>query len=1039
MSIESLPYPTREISNNIPLFLSDIGATALPISIVASGQTITALAGPGKAQSYHVLGGSGTTVTFNDPTTDIINGIFYKVIIVEEGVSVIIAGQTFTNSGGLIELLRVYYNNSWETITASQSSGSNEGSNEGSVFAVPNTLVLRNSRGGGCTFDETAPGSDTITVFNAGVPAGTGAAKGVNIFCDHGIGLASNGNTGASISGDALGAEIYSDSGIGLDVNGGTTGVRIVGGTDGIAVTSLGGIGAVITGPIGLEVFGDSIGAKIYAQGIPGDTYGANNIGLQVFGNTGLEVFGEDGTGAKINTSSGTYHATFGHDFGDNASTDSVQNRSFVERLRGAFGWFRKNTAATSTFTARLQPPDTLAADCTYTLPNATGTIALTSDIASQIIGDTLQILEINSRPEDGFGSFVQSYPLGVSYMTVQENDISQNWRASTGSALTANQNAVVVTRRFPDMADGFTGKQEAFILDVTSGMTVSSLYYERVGGEDFWTPWVSSDSDSDLDLNALSPITVGFGNAASGNNSNAFGSDNTVNGSFSTAIGSQNTVNAINSMSIGRSNLSLPTAHASINVGILNNTSGTRAISPSTGTIVGTISDPETHGKFSTAVGILNVTSGESSTAVGRTNTSSGNKSSTFGYDNEATNANSVAYGVSNTASSGLVAVGYNNTALATADVAVGNTNTASGGTSNAFGSHNTVAGDNSSAFGSSNIVSGGFSVGIGRDNNTSGGALAYACAVGYNNNATGVRSNAFGYKNFATGINTSAFGNQVKTSVAGTQEFGIGTGSARLASVRVHDKGYVALSLQDTSTALTDGGATVGAEADGTLMRSAYAIRKNGSDLFIDTNSSTGTVTSIRINDSNFTGNVTAPNLVTNNGANSFAVRPSSSGPVLSPTSLITQADGDVRYGQRNFSGISTNSVSSSDTTPIKVASVLLPIGLYYIDSLVSSVHGGGLCTIGLESNQYIDINVIESHGNDNTAHKTNPIGADGFTGSNRSAVAGTTFSRRVAGIVQITTHNTELSIQFSQSVANETPSTTRKRAYITATKLS
>ena len=41
-------------------------------------------------------------------------------------------------------------------------------------------------------------------------------------------------------------------------------------------------------------------------------------------------------------------------------------------------------------------------------------------------------------------------------------------------------------------------------------------------------------------------------------------------------------------------------------------------------------------------------------------------------------------------------------------------------------------------------------------------------------------------------------------------------------------------------------------------------------------------------------FTGNVTAPNLVTNNGANSFAIRPSSAGPILASTSLITQADG-------------------------------------------------------------------------------------------------------------------------------------------------
>ena len=175
-----------------------------------------------------------------------------------------------------------------------------------------------------------------------------------------------------------------------------------------------------------------------------------------------------------------------------------------------------------------------------------------------------------------------------------------------------------------------------------------------------------------------------------------------------------------------------------------------------------------------------------------------------------------------------------------------------------------------------------------------------------------------------------------------------------------------------------------------------------------------------------------------IAGNKAFTSPVRPISSGTgTPGPTSLITAADGDGRYG-RLFSDILIDSVSSSNTTLIKVASVLLPIGLYYIDSLVSSVHGIGLCTIGLSTNQTIGINVVESYGNDLTAHITNPIGSDNFTSSTRSAVSGTTFNRRVAGIVQITAANTELSIQFSQSVANATPSSTRKRAYITATKL-
>jgi len=41
MSIESVPYPTREISDNIPLFLSDIGAVSLGGSEVLTNKTLT--------------------------------------------------------------------------------------------------------------------------------------------------------------------------------------------------------------------------------------------------------------------------------------------------------------------------------------------------------------------------------------------------------------------------------------------------------------------------------------------------------------------------------------------------------------------------------------------------------------------------------------------------------------------------------------------------------------------------------------------------------------------------------------------------------------------------------------------------------------------------------------------------------------------------------------------------------------------------------------------------------------------------------------
>lgn len=175
---------------------------------------------------------------------------------------------------------------------------------------------------------------------------------------------------------------------------------------------------------------------------------------------------------------------------------------------------------------------------------------------------------------------------------------------------------------------------------------------------------------------------------------------------------------------------------------------------------------------------------------------------------------------------------------------------------------------------------------------------------------------------------------------------------------------------------------------------------------------------------------------------GLQRFSTRPRSDA-TLTPantTELITLADGDARYGA-SYSGVSIPQVFSTDTTPIKVASVVLPIGVYQIDSLVASVHTSiALCTIGLKSSSSIRITAYEKYGNDNTAHVNSPIATDNLTAaSQRSATSGVTFSRRVTGVVEIITNGTELSIEYSQQATDATASATRKRAYITATKLS
>tara|TARA_R110000868_G_scaffold316828_1_gene577681 strand:+ start:1293 stop:2138 length:846 start_codon:yes stop_codon:yes gene_type:complete len=109
---ESLPYPTREISSDFPAFLSEIGANSVPIAISANDQTVSAL----KANTYHVIAGTGTGVTFDDPTSGIVNGNFFKVLIVAD-VVVTIGDVAFTNSSP-IEILRIYSNDAWETISS---------------------------------------------------------------------------------------------------------------------------------------------------------------------------------------------------------------------------------------------------------------------------------------------------------------------------------------------------------------------------------------------------------------------------------------------------------------------------------------------------------------------------------------------------------------------------------------------------------------------------------------------------------------------------------------------------------------------------------------------------------------------------------------------------------------------------------------------------------------------------------------------------------------------------------------------------------
>lgn len=191
-------------------------------------------------------------------------------------------------------------------------------------------------------------------------------------------------------------------------------------------------------------------------------------------------------------------------------------------------------------------------------------------------------------------------------------------------------------------------------------------------------------------------------------------------------------------------------------------------------------------------------------------------------------------------------VAFGYQSTASGNNSSAFGYANTADGNYSSAFGYTNTASGYYSSAFGYGNIASAQGSLAVGYQNTAS---VIGSSAVGYLNTASGGSSSAFGIGNTASGDYSSAVGCRVKTAVNNTQEFGFWAGSTvRSGAVRVHGTGMVQFTVQDRSTEYGDGGTTAGSEADNTLGRGMWAIRRNGLSFILDYNDA-GTIKNLTL----------------------------------------------------------------------------------------------------------------------------------------------------------------------------------------------
>jgi hypothetical protein len=250
--------------------------------------------------------------------------------------------------------------------------------------------------------------------------------------------------------------------------------------------------------------------------------------------------------------------------------------------------------------------------------------------------------------------------------------------------------------------------------------------------------------SAASSDLNNLSTVAVGnsnldsgtqssaFGyqNTASGYRSSALGYNNTSSGTNSSAFGYANTSSALNSVSMGRSNFSGSGGLASVNIGLLNNATGT-TLNTTTGVITGTATACTTVGRLTTTIGIRNNNCGAVSVAIGYNNTISGDYSVAIGNGNIASNGG-VAYGRGNCAT-GLI--------------------------TSSFGWLNTASGYRSSTLGYCN---------------SSSATGCWGTASGYVNSVTQCFANAFGSRNCASGIRSAVFGHCSSASATDATTFG-------------------------------------------------------------------------------------------------------------------------------------------------------------------------------------------------------------------------------------------------------------------------
>ena len=309
--------------------------------------------------------------------------------------------------------------------------------------------------------------------------------------------------------------------------------------------------------------------------------------------------------------------------------------------------------------------------------------------------------------------------------------------------------------------------------------LELSGSYY--IGGDKTGNTRGTNAIDISASRNSTSKIASGVDSIVLGNDSQAsatnciaIGMQATANTADCIAIGGS-IASGLNSVAIGSSGSTANSASAtkSVAIGYASSSEGTESVS------IG--SDAKSENQGSIAIG-------ESSNAIGEDAISIGahTRAGTSATDTDPA-VGGIAIGSTINSSGSSVVVGTNSYATGLSGLAFGKQNTVSGASnSNAYGVGNVVSGEESASFGQYNNVTQNRGVAIGR-NIEMGGTANGTVEIGNWNSAKTVRQGA----------------------------------------VNIKDNNQVSFTINSTTTAPTDGGATAGHEDDGELGRGMWTIQ--------------------------------------------------------------------------------------------------------------------------------------------------------------------------------------------------------------------